>query len=66
MFAIVSSDYLKEYKGSKKKNGEIVYEFVERTIPHKGKRYKTFSNAVGVANNLNEKGVVVQVIETLI
>lgn len=66
MFAIVSTDYLKEYKGSKRKNGELVYEFVERTIPHKGKRYKTYSNALEVAYNLNNKGIIAEVIETLI
>lgn len=65
-FAIVNYDYTAEYVGTIYKDGEKSFHFVSRTIPHKGKRYKTFSNAVGVANYLNENGCICRVIETLI
>lgn len=66
-FAIVTADYthlcFMEYCGMDKFGRP---KFVEMEIPHKGKRYKVFSNAVGVANELNDRGYNVKVIETLL
>ena len=62
-FSIVTADYLKEYCGKDKKGNPI---FKEREIPHRGKRYKKFVNAVWVAICLNQEGNMVKVVETLI
>lgn len=64
MYAIVTYDYLKEYKGRNKKGERI---FVERTVPHQGKRYKRWENAIAVASDIyHETGTAYKVVETII
>lgn len=64
MYAIVTSDYLKEYKGRNKK-GE--YIFIERTIPHQGKRYKSYITAMPTAHKIEkETRIALRIVEVVI
>lgn len=64
MYAIVTSDYLKEYKGRNKKGERI---FVERTVPHQGKRYTSIAKAAPTAWKIEgETGMNLRIVEVVI